>query len=70
VESFVTACEVASQRVHKSIVNQLLAVDNFLVFKRMMISRNKQLNEEAMKQFKETSGAPSKEDALLEEKLK
>ncbi len=40
-DSFVMACEVASQRVHKSIVNQLLAVENFLVFKKMMIARNK-----------------------------
>jgi hypothetical protein len=62
-ETFVNACEVASQRVHKSIVNQLMAVDNFIVFKKMMISRNKQLNEEAMKQFKETTDTPlSKED--------
>ena len=46
-EIFVTACELASQKVHKSIVNQLLAVDSFLLFKKMMIARNKQLNHEA-----------------------
>jgi hypothetical protein len=46
---FMTACAAASQRVHKSIVNQLLAVENFLLFKKMMITRNKQLNEEALK---------------------
>ena len=46
-EIFVTACELASQKVHKSIVNQLLAVDSFLLFKTMMIARNKQLNHEA-----------------------
>ena len=61
VETFVTACELASQRVHKSIVNQLLAVENFVVFKKMMIARNKQLNEEAMKQLKE-SGSTTKGD--------
>ena len=38
---FVTACELASEKIHKSIVNQLLAVENFLLFKRMMLARNK-----------------------------
>ena len=50
-EAFVMACEMASQKLHKSIINQLLAVENFILFKKMMISRNKQLNEEAMKEL-------------------
>jgi hypothetical protein len=50
-EVFVNACEVASEKVHKSIINQLLAVENFLLFKKMMITRNKQLNLEAANQM-------------------
>ena len=38
---FVLACQQASKKVHLSIIKQLLAVDNFLLFKKMMISRNK-----------------------------
>lgn len=46
-EVFINACEVASEKIHKSIINQLLAVENFMLFKKMMITRNKQLNHEA-----------------------
>lgn len=65
-ESFVVACELASDKIHKSIINQLLAVENFLVFKKMMISRNKQLNQEALKHFQEQH---QESDIELEAKL-
>lgn len=40
-EQFVEACEHASKNpLHKKIVDQILAVDNFLAFKRLMIKRN------------------------------
>ena len=45
------ACESASDKVHKSIVKQLLSVENFVMFKKMMITRNKQLNADAMKEL-------------------
>ena len=72
---FVNACELASDKVHKSIVKQLLAVENFLLFKKMMITRNKQLNEEAIKNMKseiQTEGntnAANQYDEELEERL-
>mmetsp|Transcript_27323 Transcript_27323/g.26365 ORF Transcript_27323/g.26365 Transcript_27323/m.26365 type:complete len:104 (-) Transcript_27323:709-1020(-) len=71
-DSFLMACELASQKVHKSIVKQLLAVEDFLVFKKMMNARNKQLNEEAMKQLKPTDGGEQqkKVDAQLAAKMK
>ncbi|CDW82473.1 coiled-coil domain-containing protein 104 [Stylonychia lemnae] len=50
---FVNSCEVSSNKIHKSIINQLLAVENFLLFKKMMIARNKQLNEEAIKNLRQ-----------------
>lgn len=38
---FVEACERASQNpLHKKIVDQIMAVDNFLAFKRLMVKRN------------------------------
>ena len=48
-EQFLDACDKAqSDPLHKKIVNQILAVDNFMAFKRMMIKRNTALNEEAL----------------------
>lgn len=34
---------------HSKIVHQIMAVDNFLAFKKLMIKRNTELNEEAIK---------------------
>ena len=34
---------------HRKIVYQILAVDDFLAFKKLMIKRNTELNEEALK---------------------
>ena len=49
-EQFLEACEKATKTsVHKRVVEQILAVDNFLAFKRLMMRRNKELDEEAMK---------------------
>ena len=48
---FIAACSVAQSKVHKAIVGQILAVDNFLVFKKMMVARNEQLNQQALRQM-------------------
>ena len=41
---FVEACEKASLNpIHKKIVDQIMAVDNFMAFKRLMIKRNSEL---------------------------
>ena len=48
-EQFVGACEKAARNpVHKKIVDQIMAVDNFTAFKRLMIKRNGELNQQAM----------------------
>ena len=68
---FLAACGAASQRVHKSIVNQILAVESFLLFKKMMITRNKQLNEEAVKEMKDTGHSDEQqEEKAAEEREK
>lgn len=59
-DTFLVACQAASQKVHKSVINQILAVDNFLLFKKMMITRNKQFNEWAVKKLKEKEGKVDK----------
>lgn len=43
------ACEMASAKpLHKKIVDQITAVDNFIAFKKLMIKRNQELNEQAL----------------------
>ena len=45
---FVEACEKASlYPIHKKIVDQIMAVDNFMAFKRLMIKRNSELATQA-----------------------
>lgn len=38
-----------NNRVHKGILDQIMAVDDFEAFKKLMIKRNSELNEEALK---------------------
>ncbi len=49
-EQFLEACDKAqTDPKHKKIVNQIMAVENFIAFKKLMIKRNTELNEEALK---------------------
>jgi hypothetical protein len=49
-EQFLEACDKAqSDPKHRKIVGQIMAVDNFLAFRKLMIKRNTELNEEALK---------------------
>ena len=51
-EQFVAACDKASANpIHKKIVDQIMAVDNFLAFKRLMVKRNQELNRQAIEMF-------------------
>lgn len=44
------ACEKAGANpIHKRIVDQIVAVDNFMAFKKLMWKRNTELNQQAMK---------------------
>lgn len=48
-EQFVEACEKASTNpLHKKIVDQITAVENFTAFKKLMVKRNQELNEQAL----------------------
>ena len=47
-EQFLEACERAEKNpIHKKVVDQIMAVDNFLAFKRLMVKRNQALNKQA-----------------------
>ena len=47
-EQFLSACDKASKNpMHKKIVDQITAVDNFVAFKRLMNKRNTELNNQA-----------------------
>ena len=49
-EQFVSACEMADKHEeNKKYINQILSVDDFIFFKKMMQGRNKELNEQAIK---------------------
>lgn len=57
-DQFYEACEKASVNpIHKKIVDQIIAVENFMSFKRLMVKRNTELNEQAMKAFENKSKA-------------
>ena len=64
-EQFVEACEKASSNpIHKRIVDQIMAVENFLSFKKLMIKRNTELNLQAlemiaMKESKDMAQGPT-----------
>ena len=60
-EIFMHACKNAeSNPIHKKIVDQIVAVDNFVAFKKLMCKRNGELNKQAMlmlkKQAEENEG--------------
>ncbi len=48
-EQFVNACETADKKEeNRKYIDQILAVDDFMAFKRLMQRRNKELNEQAL----------------------
>lgn len=49
-DQFMDACEKASaNQLHRKIVDQITAVDNFVAFKKLMVKRNTELNEQAIR---------------------
>ena len=48
-EQFLESFEKAQANpIHSRVVDQIIAVDNFVAFKKLMIRRNNELNEEAL----------------------
>lgn len=63
---FVKACQHAVSNGHKKTVAQILAVEDFPLFKKMMVNRNKAMNQEAMEALKKQG---KKMNAQLEEQV-
>ena len=62
------ACGQAKKNpVHKKIVDQIIAVDNFMAFKRLMCKRNGELNQQAMKMLEKIQAKSSGEEEKSEE---
>ena len=47
-DTFIVACTKITNKLHKRCIDQIISVDNFIMFKRMMILRNTKLNEQAL----------------------
>lgn len=55
-EQFFDACDKASENpTHKKIVDQIIAVDSFIAFKKLMVKRNTELNEQAIHMLSKAS---------------
>merc|ERR1719171_3130434 len=66
-EQFAAVCEAAaSQQVGMEVLEQILAVDDFVSFKKMMVKRNMELELEAMKALQSLSDKVA-EDGAAEE---
>lgn len=66
-EQFISACEKASGNpLHRKIVDQITAVENFVAFKKLMVKRNTELNEQAVKMM--MGGGPQQQPVPLEKK--
>mmetsp|Transcript_4809 Transcript_4809/g.5863 ORF Transcript_4809/g.5863 Transcript_4809/m.5863 type:complete len:140 (+) Transcript_4809:198-617(+) len=50
-QDFVVAWSRAQKRIHKSLLQQIMAVEDFMLFKKMMVNRNIAMNKEAMRQM-------------------
>lgn len=53
-EQFMQACSKASENpIHKKIVDQLSAVDDFVAFKKLMVKKNIELQNQAIQMEQE-----------------
>ena len=68
-ELFFEACATStSNPVHKKLFDQILAVDNFIAFKKLMVKRNTELNNEAMG-IQKSSGVMSEEEMIRQAEM-
>ena len=67
-EQFLEACDKASANPqHAKIVSQIMAVESFVSFKKLMIKRNTEMNEEALKMMLQKEQEVLRKKAALEE---
>lgn len=56
--------------MHQKIVDQILAVDNYLAFKKLMVKRNNEMNAQAMAMDMVNQGQEPKQDKDMKKALK
>ena len=67
-DTFMQACAKAEKNpIHKKIVDQIVAVDNFVAFKKLMCKRNAELNQQAMKMMEDKEEKKQEKKASKEE---
>jgi hypothetical protein len=66
IEDFAYACEIARSKrgVNRAVFDQMLAVDDYRVFKKLMAKRNVELELEAVQALKEESEAATVQTAM------
>jgi hypothetical protein len=78
-EQFLEACQLETEGANKKLFDRILAVDDFISFKRLMIKRNKELEREVLETLqneinsnikKENNNSDNEEIKEMEERLK
>ena len=46
--TFMEACGKAESKIHEELLTQIVAVDDFMLFKQIMVQRNRAMTQEAM----------------------
>lgn len=65
------SCGKAEQNpIHKKIVDQIVAVDNFVAFKSLMCKRNRELNKQAMALLEKNEIARKEAESKPKEEVK
>lgn len=57
---FMEACERAQSKIHEELLTQLVAVDDFMLFKQIMVQRNRAMTQEAMQDMQTRPTAPNR----------
>ena len=49
--TFMEACAKAESKIHEELLTQIVAVDDFMLFKQIMVQRNRAMTQEAMNEI-------------------
>lgn len=55
-DTFILACGKITNKLHGKCIDQIVAMENYLFFKQMMVARNKKLNQLAMIEIEKVDG--------------
>lgn len=70
-DTFYAACERSnSNPTHKRVVQQILSVEDFVAFKRMMVKKNLQLSEMALQEMKLKEEKKARDESDIKKAMK